>query len=92
MTTAKRLKARLFLEGREVPVISAVVEGTLGKPMAASIQIPPASSGTMLLPRTLVHLFFDDFYNEHKHDITNDLNRAVGILLVLYSLKTRWKK
>jgi hypothetical protein len=58
---AERLKLRLFLEGVEVPIIGAHVIGLPNAPLLASIQIPPSPEGTRLLPRTLVHLFFNDF-------------------------------
>lgn len=58
---AERLKLRLFLEGVEVPVIGASIVGLPNAPLLASIQIPPIPEGTRLLPRTLVHLFFNDF-------------------------------
>jgi hypothetical protein len=57
-----RLKLRLFLEGVEVPVISASVQVTPNAPAACSIQIPPLPTGLKFLPRTLVHLFFYDMY------------------------------
>jgi hypothetical protein len=56
----QRLKLRLFLEGVEVPVISANVQVAPNSPIAASIQVLPLAEGTRLLPRTLVHLFFLD--------------------------------
>lgn len=59
---AQRLRLRLFLEGVEVPVISAVVQTTPNAPAACSIQLPPIPEGTRLHPRTLVHLYFYDFY------------------------------
>ena len=62
MTKARCLKLRCFLEGIEVPVISANVQAAPNSPMMASIQLPPLSEGTKLLPRTLVHLFFLDFW------------------------------
>lgn len=58
----QRLRLRLFLEGVEIPVISANIQSAPNSPTMASIQIPPLPEGTRLLPRTLVHLFFfDDF-------------------------------
>ena len=56
------LKLRLFLEGVEVPIISATIQSAPNSPMSASIQIPPLSEGTRFLPRTTVHVFFLDFY------------------------------
>jgi hypothetical protein len=60
--TAQQLKLRLFLEGVEVPVIAASVQTAPNSPAVASIQIPPLPTGLEFLPRTLVHLFFLDFY------------------------------
>lgn len=58
---AHRLRLRLFLEGVEVPVISANVRVAPNGPMTAAIQMPPLAEGTKFLPRTVVHLFFLDF-------------------------------
>lgn len=59
---AQRLKLRLFIEGVEVPCIAAQVEARPNSPLVATIQIPPLAEGTRLHPRSLVHLFFLDFY------------------------------
>jgi hypothetical protein len=56
------MRLRLFLEGVEVPVIAAQVQVAPNSPAQCSIQIPPLPEGTRLLPRTLVHLYFLDFY------------------------------
>lgn len=58
----QRLRLRLFLEGVEIPIISAHVQAAPNSPTACSIQIPPLPEGTRLLPRTLVHVFFLDDY------------------------------
>lgn len=60
MTRASPLGLRLFLEGIEVPVISAQVQMQPNSPASASIQIVPTNAGLSLLPRTLVHLFYLD--------------------------------
>lgn len=62
MTVAQKLHLRLFLEGVEVPVIAAVVQSQPNQPAAASIQIPANDFALQLKPRTLVHLYFYDFY------------------------------
>ena len=62
MTVAQKLHLRLFLEGVEVPVIAAVVQSQPNQPAACSIQIPANDYALQLKPRTLVHLFFYDFY------------------------------
>lgn len=58
----QRMRLRLFIEGVEVPVIAAQVQVAPNSPAQCSIQIPPLPEGTKLLPRSLVHLFFLDFY------------------------------
>lgn len=59
---AQRLRLRGFLEGIEVPVISAQVTASPNTFATAAIQIPPLAEGTRLLPRTLLHLYFADLY------------------------------
>ena len=59
---AQRLRLRLFLEGVEVPIIGAQIQTLPNAPIVAAIQIPPVAEATRLLPRTLVHLYFLDFY------------------------------
>ena len=59
----QRLRLRLFIEGVEVPVIAAQVQVVPNSPAACSIQIPPLAEGTRFMPRSLVHLFFLDFYD-----------------------------
>lgn len=66
----QRLRLRLFLEGVEVPVISANIQTAPNCPVMASIQVPPLPEGTRLLPRTLVHLFFYDDYEAKLPFIT----------------------
>jgi hypothetical protein len=60
MPVGKPLHLRLFLEGEEVPVISAQVSINTSAPATASIQVIPLDSALNLLPRTMVHLFFLD--------------------------------
>jgi hypothetical protein len=55
------ISLRLFLEGIEIPVISASVTATVGSPASASIEVIPDSSAELLLPRTVVHLFYLDY-------------------------------
>jgi len=74
--TAQRLKLRLFLEGVEIPIISARIACGPNAPVMASIQIPSATSGIYLKPRTLVHIFFLDFY-EVDSPLLRDTYKAV---------------
>jgi hypothetical protein len=69
MAYAKRLRLRLFIEGVEVPCVSAVVQAVPNSPMTASIQILPLAEGTRLLPRSLVHVFFYDYYEDASPNI-----------------------
>lgn len=62
MSYAQKLHLRLFLEGIEVPAVGATVVGQPNSPAAASIQIPANDLAMELRPRTLVHLFFYDYY------------------------------
>lgn len=58
----QRLRLRLFIEGVEVPIIAASVQVVPNAPAQCALQIPPLPEGTRLLPRSLVHLFFFDYY------------------------------
>lgn len=60
MAVAKPLHLRLFLEGIEVPVISAQVSINVNAPASAAIQVVPLDESMNLKPRTMVHLFFLD--------------------------------
>lgn len=57
---AERLKVRAFLEGVEVPVIAVQTQTAPNSPTVASIQVPPLAEGMEILPRSIVHVFFDD--------------------------------
>lgn len=79
----QRLRLRLFLEGVEVPVIAANIQAAPNSPAVASIQIPPLAEGTRLLPRTIVHLYFLDFYTgaspfiaEHSPNVNPTLSKS----------------
>ncbi len=72
----KRLRLRLFLEGIEIPIISAHVQAAPNSPTACSIQIPPLPEGTRLLPRTLVHVFFLDDYEAKLPYLTMGTKRT----------------
>jgi hypothetical protein len=61
---ANILKLRLFLEGIEVPIIAIQTQSAPSSPTVATIQIPPLAEATRLLPRTTVHCFFLDLYED----------------------------
>jgi len=73
MSIGQQLRLRLFLEGQEVPVIAAQVSASVGSPATASIQVIPTDRLMDLKPRTLVHLFFYDYY-ETEHSSQDDPN------------------
>lgn len=58
MGLAKPLHLRLFLEGVEVPVVSAQVSINMWSPASAAIQVVPLPQILDLKARTMVHLFF----------------------------------
>lgn len=61
MAQGHQLHLRLFLEGIEVPVISATVQMAANTPAAAVIQVIATDKVLDLFPRTVVHLFFYDY-------------------------------
>jgi hypothetical protein len=73
----QRLRLRLFIEGVEVPVIAAQVQVSPNSPMVAAIQIPPLAEATRFHPRSLIHLFFLDFYEIENPNIR--LSGASGL-------------
>lgn len=60
MAKSQLLKLRLFLEGVEVPVISASVTNAIGSPASANIEIVGDPKVLQFAPRTMVHLFVYD--------------------------------
>lgn len=58
LTEGKLLHLRLFLEGIEVPVISANIVETINQPAQADVQIPATAAALALKPRTSVLLFY----------------------------------
>lgn len=65
----QRLRLRLFIEGVEIPVIASQVQVNPNSPMTASIQIPPLAEATRFLPRSLIHVFFLDFYEAENPNL-----------------------
>lgn len=76
----QRLKLRLFLEGVEVPVVSANIRTAPNSPTMASIQIPPLAEATRFHPRTLVHLFFLDLYEQKSPFLRDRGSQPAGTL------------
>ena len=63
MPTAQHLRLRCFLEGIEVPIVSASLSIQPDAPAQCQIQIPATDRGHDLLPRTLVHIFYYDYHD-----------------------------
>lgn len=68
MAVGKPLKLRLFLEGIEVPIISASLTINVNAPAAAALQIIPLDEALDLKPRTMVHVFFLDTVSRRDRD------------------------
>jgi hypothetical protein len=66
---AKRLHLRLFLEGIEIPIISAMVQITINQPAVCSVQIVPLDEINEFKPRSLIHVFFYDFTEGDSVDL-----------------------
>ncbi len=62
----QRLGLRLFLEGLEVPCVSAQVQISINSPATAAIQVVPSDRITELKARTMVHLFFWDYTKDRE--------------------------
>jgi hypothetical protein len=67
-----RLRLRCFLEGVEVPIIAIQVMALPNAPLMAALQVPPVAEGTRILPRTLVHAFFLDFYEDESPFVSTE--------------------
>lgn len=62
IANAEYLNLRCFLEGIEVPVISAIVSASAGQASSCTIEIPPDDRVFLFAPRTTVHVFYYDQY------------------------------
>lgn len=79
MAVGQLLKLRLFLEGVEVPVVSADIQSQPGQAAMASIQIPANDFALDLKPRTLVHLYCYDFYEGAPSDRVSVHNQGLVV-------------
>jgi len=75
--SAKALKLRLFIEGYEVPVISAVVQCVIDSPVLAAIQIIATDASLAIPPRSMIHLFFLDDVGERTFAFGKDFESTV---------------
>ncbi|MCA8940419.1 MAG: hypothetical protein KDB07_11445, partial [Planctomycetes bacterium] len=57
---ARKMDVRCFLEGIEVPCISAALAINFDAPATCAVQCIPTASCTKLKPRTSLHVFFKD--------------------------------
>ena len=79
MLESQRIHLRLFLEGIEVPVISASVTSSIGSAASATVQIPGHDSALYILPKTMVHVFYYDWEYDHlSGDGTGPYTEGVG--------------
>lgn len=76
MLSTRHLKLRAFLEGQEVPVISAFVQIGPNSPATCSLQVVPADEIFDLKARTMVHVFY----------LEGDPKKTTGELLKDYKL------
>lgn len=53
----------MFIEGREVPFISAAISAREGAPVSATINLVPLKQIKFIKPRTQVHIFMQDTKN-----------------------------
>lgn len=86
MPVAKPLHLRLFLEGEEVPVISASISCGVNGPSSAAIQIIPLDEAMDFKPRTMVHLFFyDDKVNINEEALKTGSLKVSGTYRQLWA-------
>lgn len=64
--TGRKLDFRCFLEGIEVPCVTAAVQGNFDAPSACSIQCIPTPAATRLKARTSVNVFYKDLSRADK--------------------------
>lgn len=57
----RRIKVRAFVEGVEVPVVATQISIQGNAAATAAVQIVPSDGALDILPRSLIHIFFEDF-------------------------------
>lgn len=102
LKSSGRQKVRLLLEGREVPVISAVITSNEGQPTYATVDLVPLQVIKFIKPRTQAHIFVrdsftfgdDNFYLAFEGEV---LGRSLAkrhdgrfVQLVLYDYSNYW--
>lgn len=70
MAVGQRLSLRCFLEGIEVPIISAALSIQMDAPAQCSVQLPATDAIMKLKPRTLVHIFYYDYWEGPGDSLT----------------------
>lgn len=70
MTIGQRLELRCFMEGIEVPIISASLTINMDAPSQCQIQLPATDAIMKLKPRTLVHVFYYDYWGGPSDSIS----------------------
>ena len=70
MTIGQRLGLRCFMEGIEVPIISASLTIGMDAPSQCQVQLPATDAIMKLKPRTLVHVFYYDYWGGPSDSIS----------------------
>lgn len=76
MAVGQRLSLRCFLEGIEVPIISAATNIQMDAPSQCQVQLPATDAILKLKPRTLIHVFYYDFYEGPSSTISAKASEA----------------
>src|SRR5210317_2412953 len=76
MAVGQRLSLRCFLEGIEVPIISASLAIQLDAPAQCQIQLPATDAILKLKPRTLVHVFYYDLWDGPSDSLSTKPSEA----------------
>lgn len=74
MATGRLMDTRAFLEGIEVPCIAAVVQTAPDAPAMCTVQVVATDSLMDLEDRTVVHVFFKDYFFEEIPDELDSLD------------------
>lgn len=83
MAQARTFAIRTFLEGIEIDCISCTVTSGLNQACSAQVEIPAVDAAHELLPRTLIHVFWQETsYESHDGTTSNEYRRDDP---------TRWK-
>lgn len=80
MPTAQNLRLRCFLEGIEVPIISAALSIQPDSPAQCSVQLIATDKGYKLKPRTLIHIFYYDYHEGPGDTLSVTVDQAEQVV------------